>query len=221
MVEADGSGRVRGFVANPKVEVPPLHGKLDIPGAIGKAGMLTVVKDIGLKEKYTGHVNLVSSQIAEDIAYYLVESEQIPSAMALGVHFDVSTKVKAAGGYLIQSLPPSNPKDIEAIIKNIENMPSLTQLLRDGKTPEEILEFVLSDVPFDKLSENQVRYMCPCTREFFERGLISLGVKQLTSLKSEQRETEVVCEYCKSPYVFTTEDLDNLISEAQNSKKKK
>lgn len=213
LVEADANGAVRGCVGNPEVNLIREDGKLDVAGALGRAGFLTVTKDLGLKEPYTGTVLLYTSEIAEDLAYYLTESEQVPSAMGLGVYVEADGLVSAAGGFLIQSLPPHNDELVERLMERIGAMPSVTELLRRGMTPEGMLEYLFEGIPFDILEKRAIAFVCSCSRERIERVLISLGREELSSLLAERGEAEVTCEFCRETYHFDRPDLERLIAE--------
>lgn len=170
IVEADNEGTVRGFVGVPDVEVPLNDEKLNVAGALGGEGSLTVFKDLGLKEPYRGIVKLLTGEIAEDIAYYFAESEQIPSAVGLGVFVKPDGKVSAAGGFLIQSLPPAEERTVEQFIENIRKMPFVTDLLREGKAPEDILDMIFSGVPYHLLGKRDLSLRCTCSRERMKKG---------------------------------------------------
>ncbi len=213
IAEADQNGTVRGFVAVPDAEVPVQDEKLNVAGALGGEGLLTVVKDLGLKEPYRGIVKLLTGEIAEDIAYYFVESEQIPTAVGLGVFVRIDGEVSAAGGFLIQSLPPSEDRIVEQLVENIRKIPSVTDLLREGKTPEEMLDMIFSGIPHHFLEKRNLFFRCSCSRERSERILISLGNQELERIISEQGETDVTCEFCQTRYHFTREELEVLQGE--------
>ena len=211
LVEADSNGAVRGLVRNPQVDLPLREGKLDVAGALGPSGLLIVTKDLGLKEPYTGMVKLHSGEIAEDLAFYFTESEQIPSAVGLGVYVDVDRTVAAAGGFLIQSFPPFHHEVVEEIIKQIEKLPPITEQLRAGESPERMLELIFAGIPYDVLEERDICFRCSCSKERVESALISLGREELEKLLAEQGETDVRCEFCLESYHLTREDLMRLL----------
>jgi molecular chaperone Hsp33 len=213
IAEADQDGSVRGFVAVPDAEVPLQDEKLNVAEALGSEGLLTVVKDVGLKEPYRGIVKLLTGEIAEDIAYYFVESEQVPTAVGLGVFVRTDGDVSAAGGFLIQSLPPSEDRMVEELVENIRKIPSITDLLRQGKTPEEILDMIFSGIPHHFLEKRNLFLRCSCSRERIERVLISLGKEELGGIITEQGEADVTCEFCRTRYHFTREELEDLQGE--------
>lgn len=217
IVEADPEGTVRGFVASPQAEVPLRDEKLNVSGALGSQGLLTVIKDLGLKEPYQGVVKLLTGEIAEDIAYYYAESEQIPAAMGLGVFVNLDGLVSAAGGFLLQSLPPSEEKVVNLLIENIRRIPTVTELLRQGKTPDDILTQVFSGVPYYPLGRRELSFQCSCSRKRIEKVLISLGAAELQKLIDDQGQAEVTCEFCRSKYDFTKGELEALWAEGKSA----
>jgi molecular chaperone Hsp33 len=214
VVEAESNGLVRGYVGVPTVSLPPRGRKLDVAGAVGKEGFLKVTKDLRMKEPYTGIVRLYSGEIAEDLAFYLVESEQIPSAVGLGVFVETDGNVGAAGGFLIQSLPPANEDIIDKLSLHIRELPPITELLGGGKTPEDLLGLIFADIPFTALEKYALAFRCSCSRERVEKALISLGREELAALIEQQEETAVSCEFCHENYVFNREGLERLLEQA-------
>lgn len=205
---SDYKGNVKSYISNPVVELPlNKYGKLDVAGAVGKEGTLSVIKDIGLKEPCTGTVNLVTGEIAEDVTQYFAESEQIPTVCALGVLVNPDLTVNKAGGYLIQLLPFASDSVIETIEANVNKLPSVTQMMTSGITMEELVLKLLHGLEPNLLDESTVEYRCDCSEERVSRALISLGHEELESMASEQKETEVQCHFCNKKYVFTPEDL--------------
>lgn len=213
IVEAESSGHVRGYVSNPWVEIEPREGKLDVAGAVGKSGTLLVIKDLGLRDPYNGMVPLYSGEVAEDLAYYFTESEQIPSAVGLGVFVNNEGMVRAAGGFLLQSFPPRNHRLIEKLIQKIEKMPTVTEILREGKGPSDILNIIFQGIPYDLLEEKEIAFKCNCSRERVEAALISLGMEELERLVVEEGGAQVKCEFCKALYEFDEKDLKALQDE--------
>mgnify|MGYP000536628213 CR=1 FL=1 len=214
LVEADHDGTVRGFVGVPGAEVPFKDEKLNVSGALGSRGVLTVIKDLGLKEPYQGVVELLTGEIGEDIAYYFSESEQIPSAVGLGVFVEPDGRVSAAGGFLVQTLPPTAEKMADRLIDNIRRLPLITHFLRQGKTPEDLLAELFSGLPYHPLGKMPLFFRCSCTQDRVEKVLVALGGLELAKLIREQGETDVTCEYCRTRYHFTREHLENLLLEA-------
>lgn len=211
IVEADSNGTVRGYVGVPEVYMVREDGKLDVAGALGRAGFLTVTKDLGLKEPYKGTVQLYTSEIAEDLALYLTESEQIPSAVALGVFVEPDISVSAAGGFLVQAVPPQDEEMIDTLMDRIGKLPPVTQLLREGKVPEEMLEMLFSGIPHDILERRALAFQCSCSREKVEKALISIGSKELVRMIEQQEKAEVKCEFCRQAYTFTREEIKLLL----------
>jgi molecular chaperone Hsp33 len=218
VIEADSDGSVRGYVGNPQVHLLRADGGLDVAQALGRAGFLTVAKDLGLKEPYRGTVQLYSSEIAEDLALYLVESEQIPSAVGLGEFIELDGTVSAAGGFLIQAVPPVDPSVVEELMSRIEKLPPLSDLLREGKSPEEILELLFAGIPFDTLEKRALGFACSCSRERIERVLLSTGRQELVAMREEQKGAKVTCEFCGQLYEFDEADLDRLLAEMAEEK---
>lgn len=213
VIEADASGSVRGYVGDPQVHLLRPDGALDVPNALGRAGFITVAKDLGLKEPYRGMVQLYTSGIAEDLALYLVESEQIPSAVGIAEFIEQDGEVVACGGFLIQAIPPVDPLVIEELMTKIEQLPPLSDLLRQGKTPEDIMELLLAGIDYQILEKRAVDFACSCGRERIERVLLSMGKKELSSMLAEQHGSEVTCEFCGEKYAFDESDLERLIGE--------
>jgi molecular chaperone Hsp33 len=210
---ADSYGNVKAYVQNPIVEIPlNQYGKLDVAGAVGKDGNLTVVKDLGLKEPYSGQVPIVSGEIAEDITNYLAVSEQVPSVCALGVLVNPDLTVNVAGGFLVQVLPFASDEVITTIENNIKDIPAMTKLLSDGKTAEEIGLMLLEGLNPNVLDDFEVNYKCDCSKERVEKALISLGKKDLEEL-AQDPVTTVDCHFCNKKYSFTSEEVRGLIKQ--------
>lgn len=205
---ADSRGNVKSYVSNPIVEIPlNQYGKLDVAGAVGRDGTLSVIKDIGLKEPYSGQVPLVSGEIAEDIASYFAVSEQIPTVCGLGVLVNPDLTVKAAGGYLIQLLPFADDACIDVLEKNINSLPSVTNMLTSGMTGSDIAMKVLEGLEPNILDSINVSYKCDCSRERVSKALIGMGSSELRSLAEEQETAEVCCHFCDKKYYFTRDEL--------------
>jgi molecular chaperone Hsp33 len=212
IVEADNFGTVRGFVGVPEVDLPPKNGKIDVAGAIGHAGFLTVIKDLGLKKPYEGIVQLRTSEIAEDIAFYFAESEQIPSAVSLGVYVAPDAAVSAAGGFLIQALPPSDDNVIDTLIGQIGSIPPVSEFYREGKTPEDLLTMIFNEIPFHVIEKRDLSYECTCSRAKIEKVVRSLGRDEIEAIIREQGEAEIVCEFCRTTYQLNGEELDHILA---------
>ena len=210
---SDSFGNVKAYIQNPVVEIPLNNmGKLDVKGAVGVDGTLSVIKDLGLKEPYSGQVPIVSGEIAEDITSYLAGSEQVPSVCALGVLVNPDLSVSQAGGFLIQLLPFAPDEAVDIIENNIKNMQSVTQLLSSGMTAEEIAMKALEGLEPNVLDDFEVKYHCDCSRARVERALVSLGAEQLKDLAKEDN-TEVKCHFCDKAYNFSSNEIKGLIKE--------
>ena len=209
---SDNEGNVRGYVTNPHVDIPlRKDGKLDVGAAVGHEGTLTVIKDLHMKEPYVGTIDLLGGEIAEDIAGYFVESEQIPTACALGVLVDRDQSVKAAGGYLIQLMPGAAEDTIAKVEGGIMAAGAVSAILEKNDDPEAMLRTVMSDFDLKILETCPVEYRCYCSRERVERALISLGRAELEQMLSEQGGCQLTCRFCDAVYEFTAEDIQRLL----------
>ena len=213
---SDAQGNVRGYVENPQISLlEKYRGKLDVGAAVGTDGTLTVIRDLRMKEPYIGSVPLVSGEIAEDVTQYFAQSEQTPTACALGVLVDVDQSVKAAGGYLIQLLPGAPEDVICRIEKGIEAAGTVTKMLDAGLSPEQMLQTVMQDFEIEFLERSDVEYRCYCSRERVSCTLISLGVEELEDIIREGQTVHVDCQFCDTVYDFTKEDVKKLLREAR------
>ncbi len=211
---SDPEGNVRGYVTNPQVDLPlRADGKLDVGRAVGSEGTITVIKDLHMKEPYVGTVDLLGGEIAEDIAGYFVESEQIPTACALGVLVDRDQSVKSAGGYLIQLMPGAGEDTIARVEGGVMAAGNVSAMLERDPDPEHMLRTVLSDFEVKILKSDPVEYRCACSRERVERALISLGKGELESMLREQGGCELTCQFCDSVYRFTAQDLGHILAQ--------
>ena len=211
---SDCEGNVRGYVQNPQVELmEKQQGKLDVGAAVGLDGTLTVIKDLGLKEPYVGSIGLFSGEIADDLAMYFVESEQIPTACALGVLVGLDQSVTAAGGYIIQLLPGADEDMITKIETGVRSMGSVSSALAEGLDGEGLLRAVLKDFDLEILEKHPVEYRCYCSRDRVSRALISMGRKDLTELIQEQGQAELTCQFCDQVYHFSKSELETLLEE--------
>lgn len=212
---SDSRGNPRGYLQNGQVDIPRKYqGKLDVGTAVGSSGSLTVMKDMGLKEPYMGSVQLVSGEIAEDITAYFVESEQVPTACALGVLVDKDQSVAAAGGYLVQLLPGADESAIQRLEESIARLGPVTDALHGGADAVQLLERVLEGQEPELLERRPVAYKCYCSRERVSRAIISMGKEEMQSLIEEQGGAELTCQFCDKVYRFTKEDLQELLEEA-------
>ncbi len=213
VAEANGQNQVKGFVSNPDVVLPLREdGKLDVGGALGHKGTLTIVRDIGLKEPYVGTVELISGEIAEDISYYYMQSEQIPTVLGLGVLVAQNFAILSAGGFMIQLLPGAPDSIVDKVEENVKALPkSISALIADGKNATEILGMLLQGFDYQILSKKEPTYRCDCSRYRVETALISLGKTELNKMIEEEETTEVSCHYCNKKYHFSKEDLEMLL----------
>lgn len=212
-VTAYSDGRVKGYVGNPYVDLPLNSiNKLDVGKAVGKDGLLYVIKDLGMKDPYIGQVPIHSGEIAEDFTYYFTVSEQTPSAVSLGVLVNKDLSIKAAGGFIIQMMPDADPLLADLLMYRLEEIPSITTLISQGKSIEEILEYIFEGMDL-KLSDEVIypSYSCDCSREKIEKALISIGKKDLMEIYNEGKDEELVCHFCNKKYKFTSEDIGNLL----------
>lgn len=207
---SDNNGNPKGYVVNPMVDIPEKYkGKLDVGGAIGK-GTLFVSKDIGLEYPYNGAIELVSGEIAEDIAAYFVESEQIPTVCALGVLINPDLTINAAGGFIIQLLPAACDEEADKIERGLKTLDSVTSMLSSGKSILEIVQQALCEFEVEVLEESEISYKCDCSKERTEKVLKSIGKEELLRLADEQEITEVACHFCDKKYTFTSDRLREL-----------
>ena len=216
---SDPQGCVRGYVQNPQVDLPLRpDGKLDVGGAVGSGGTLTVIRDLGMGEPYTGSVELLSGEIAEDLAAYFAESEQVPTACALGVLVDRDQSVRAAGGYLIQLLPGAGEDVIGRVEGGVLAAGPVTALLDKDPDPAALLRTVLSDFDVEIQETSPISYRCYCSRDRVERALISMGVEELEDLLAKQGGCELGCQFCDKAYRYSAEELRSLIDRLKAQK---
>ena len=214
LVTANGHGDVKGYAFNPDVMLPPnAQGKLDVGGSLD-LGVLSVIKDIGLKEPYVGQTQLVTGEIAEDLTYYFATSEQVPSSVALGVLMNKDNTVRQAGGFIIQLLPGASDEIIDKLEAKLSGISSITALLNAGKTPEEILTDILGEFGLEILSKMPVQFRCDCDRSRVEKAIISVGKKEIQDMINEGREIEVNCQFCNKHYKFSVDELEDMLKRA-------
>ena len=214
-VTADSQGHVKGYVENPDVLLPAnALGKLDVGGAVGN-GMLRVIKDMGLKEPYVGQVALETGELGDDLTYYFATSEQVPSSVGLGVLMEKDNTVKQAGGFIIQLMPFTDEKVIEALEKKISEVQSVTSMLNLGMTPEDILNELLGEFHPEISEKIPAEFHCDCSKKRVEKVLISLGKKELTSIINDGKPVELKCHFCNSGYTFTTEELKEILKKSR------
>ena len=210
-VTADSQGHVKGYVGNPDVCIPAnSKGKLDVAGAVGP-GFLTVIKDMGLKEPYSGQVMLQTCEIAEDLTYYFATSEQVPSAVGLGVLMNKNNTVRQAGGFIVQLMPFAEEEVISRLEQNVQKINSVTNLLEEGHTPESLLEKVLEGFDMQINEKMDTRFHCNCSKERVAKALISIGRKELNEMIQEGKPIEMNCHFCNTNYNFTVEELKEIL----------
>lgn len=210
-VTADSKGGVKGYVNNPAFVNPAnFFGKFDVGGAIGY-GTLTVIKDMGLKEPYSGQVGLVTGEIAEDLTYYFATSEQIPTSVGLGVLMNKENTVRQAGGFIIQLMPFAEEKVVDDLETKINSINSVTNMLDDGMTPEDILQYILGDFGLDITEKSEAEYRCNCSKERVKKAIISIGRKDITDMINDNKPIEVNCHFCNTNYEFSVDELKSLL----------
>ncbi len=207
-IVSKNNGRVKGYIDNPSADVPSREdGKLDVGKLVGKNGTITTIMDLGLKDPYVGQSNIVTGEIAEDLANYYAYSEQQPSAVSLGVLVDRDISVKAAGGYIIQLLPGISDEDIDKIENTLSSIEPVSTMIDKGLSPEDIMDRILGDFQMEVLDKTDLIYQCDCSREKIERVIMSLGREEIQNIIEEDGEAEVVCHFCNSKYKFSKEEL--------------
>ena len=219
LVTGKNDGHIKGYVQNPRADHPLKdNGKLDVSGIVGNEGVLTIVMDLGLKEPYVGKVSLLSGEIADDFANYFVQSDQVPSAVALGVLVERDQSVKTAGGFIVQMMPGVSEEEVDQVEKMVRAIGSVTDYFKEGKSPEDLIHDLLQGQDPEILEERPVSYACDCSREKVEDSLLSLGTEELEAMKKENGEAEVNCYFCNTSYQFDSEDLTDLITRSKNLK---
>ena len=210
-VTADSHGHVKGYAQNPVVLIQANSiGKLDVAGAIGK-GVLSVIKDIGLKDPYVGQTDLVSGEIAEDITNYFATSEQVPSSVGLGVLMEKDNTVKQAGGFIIQLMPFTDDEVINKLEENLKKVTSVTSLLEEGHTPESLLKLILDGFDVEIMETVPTQFYCNCSKERVEKALISVGKKEIKEMIDDGKEIELNCHFCNKNYIFTVDELKSIL----------
>lgn len=213
VVDSNGKGQVRGYITNPRVALPlNSKGKLDVRGCVGTSGTLTVRKDLGMKEPFSGQVPIIDGELGEDFTYYMALSEQTPSAIGVSVLVDTDDCVRTSGGFMIQVMPGATEETIAEIEKRISTMPQISDLMDANYTPEDILNVVLGAENVKFLDKLPVAFHCDCNKEKFEAGLMTLGVADLEEIKAEDGFAEIVCHYCNDKYHFSESDLEDIVT---------
>ena len=213
-VTADSHANVKGYVGNPDVVLPPKNGKLDVGGAVG-IGLLQVIKDMGLKEPYSGQTILVSSEIAEYLTYYFANSEQVPSSVGLGVLMEKNNTVRCAGGFIIQLMPFAEENTISQLEENLKNVTSVTALLDQGYTPEQLLETLLGNLGLEITDTVPTQFYCNCSKERVEQAVVSIGRKEIQEMIDDGEDIEVKCHFCNTAYRYTVDELKNIIKRSK------
>ena len=211
-VTADSHGHVKGFPGNPNVDIPLKYaGKLDVGTAVGR-GLLTVSYDLGLKEPYSGQVEIQTGEVAEDLAYYFTVSEQLPSAVGLGVMVDTDSSVKHAGGFIVQLLPDAPEDVIELLEKKLANLEPVTTMMEKGMTPEDMLSYIFEGVDIEFTERHDVKFYCDCSKEKVKRALAAISDKDLQDIVNDDEDIEVKCFFCNTAYKFSIADIKDILS---------
>ncbi|ADP34710.1 Hsp33 family molecular chaperone HslO [Bacillus atrophaeus] len=213
VADANAKGEVRAYVSNPHVHFDlNEHGKLDVRRAVGTDGTLSVVKDVGMRDYFTGQVEIVSGELGDDFTYYLVSSEQVPSSVGVGVLVNPDNTILASGGFILQLLPGTDEETITKIEQRLSQVEPISKLIQKGLTPEEVLEEVLGEKP-DILETMPVKFHCPCSKERFTTAILGLGKKEIQDMIEEDGQAEAECHFCNEKYLFTKEELEELRDE--------
>ncbi|WP_437132054.1 Hsp33 family molecular chaperone HslO [Bacillus atrophaeus] len=213
VADANAKGEVRAYVSNPHVHFDlNEHGKLDVRRAVGTDGTLSVVKDVGMRDYFTGQVEIVSGELGDDFTYYLVSSEQVPSSVGVGVLVNPDNTILASGGFILQLLPGTDEETITKIEQRLSQVEPISKLIQKGLTPEEVLEEVLGEKP-DILETMPVKFHCPCSKERFTTAILGLGKKEIQDMIEEDEQAEAECHFCNEKYLFTKEELEELRDE--------
>lgn len=212
VADANGQGDIKAYISNPHVSLPLNEkGKLDVRGVVGTEGTLTVIKDLGLKEPFSGQVPLISGELGEDFTYYMVNSEQIPSAVGLSVLVDTDDSIKVAGGFMIQVMPGTPDEVISAVEKNLSEIPQVSRLMEKGETPEDVLERIIGKENLHIIEKMPVQFNCDCSHDRFKDGLAAIGKAELKDIIEVDHGAEVVCHFCEEKYHYSEEELQELL----------
>lgn len=221
IVDSDGSGNTKGYIKNPHVSLKlNKNGKIDVRGAVGTDGIFTVIKDLGLKETFSGQTPIVSGEIGEDFTYFMAVSEQVPSSVGLSVLVDTDETVRAAGGFMIQVMPGADEKTIAFIEQRLKEVPLISRLIDEGESPEGILERLLGKDEMTILEKMPVQFKCDCSKEKFARAIIAVGLDEINAMIEEDHGAEAVCQFCGNKYQYSEEELILLRDEALKNTEK-
>lgn len=213
---SDSIGNTKGYISHPNIEIAINHkGKLDVGGAIGKDGKLIIIKDLGLKEPYIGQSNLITGEVAEDIAAYYMYSEQQPSVVSLGVLIDVDGSVKASGGFIIQTLPDIEEEKLATLEESVKNIPAISSMVDSGMSGEEIMLEILKEFDVEITDNQKVDFVCDCSEEKIEKALVSIGEEELNNIINQDGKAEIVCHFCNTKYNFNKEELKQILAKAK------
>lgn len=215
VVDSDGAGNTKGYIKNPHVSLPlNAKGKIDVRGAVGSNGIFTVIKDLGLKETFSGQTPIVSGEIGEDFTYFMAVSEQTPSAIGVSVLVDTDETVKAAGGFMIQVMPGADESTIELLEQRLKDIPLVSHLIDQGESPEQLLKRLIGSENLEILTEVPVQFKCDCSKEKFSRAIIAVGIDEINAMIEEDHGAEAVCHFCGNKYQYSEEELITLRDEA-------
>ncbi|WP_066321824.1 Hsp33 family molecular chaperone HslO [Bacillus sp. FJAT-29814] len=216
LVDANAKGEVRGYVTNPQVDFEANeHGKLDVRRAVGTNGLLAVVKDIGMRDFFSGQVPLVSGELGEDFTYYFATSEQTPSSVGVGVLVNPDDSILAAGGFILQIMPGTDDKIITKLEERLKTIPPVSKLVEQGLTPEQLLAELFGDEPVKVLETLPVKFQCTCSKQRFADAIVGLGAQEITAMIEEDGKAEAHCHFCNEKYQFSKEELEELRNEAK------
>ncbi|KLV22233.1 Hsp33 family molecular chaperone HslO [Niallia circulans] len=216
LVDGNAKGEVRGYVTNPQVHFDlNEHGKLDVKRAVGTEGTLSVVKDIGMRDYFTGQVPIVSGELGEDFTYYLFNSEQVPSSVGVGVLVNPDNSILAAGGFIIQLMPGAKDETITKIEQRLSEIPPISKLIEKGLTPEELLEEICGKDNVKIIENMPISFTCTCSKERFSSAIISLGQAEIEDIINTDGQAEAECHFCNEKYLFTKDELETLLEEAK------
>ncbi|NLC95875.1 MAG: Hsp33 family molecular chaperone HslO [Bacilli bacterium] len=217
LVDANATGEVKGYVANPDVHFQYPDGKLNVQAAVGTNGEITVIKDLGLKDFFISSVNLISGELGEDFTYYFAKSEQTPSSVGCGVYVDTDNSVLSAGGFIIQVMPGATDETITTLENILKSIKPVSQMLYEGYKPEDVVKAICQDNDYQIISKLDIKFVCNCSKERFAEGLASLGKDEVQKIIEEDHGAEVVCHFCKERYYYTENELQEIINDMEKS----